>query len=84
MLTSKDYAKMTREELASEEKKMKSQKITTAVFIGFLIGIAVWSATHKGAFLTFVLLFFAFWIGKRSAQNIKSLQEEISRREEMG
>ena len=50
MFSSKDYSKMTLDELVSAEKKLNSQKIPSAVFIGFLVGIAVWSATHKGGF----------------------------------
>ena len=81
MLSSKDYANMTLEELVAEEKKMQSGKITTAVFIGVLIGIAVWSATHKGGFLTYLLLFFALLIGSRHSRNLKRMQAEISSRE---
>jgi uncharacterized membrane protein YbjE (DUF340 family) len=84
MLSNKDYTKMTLEELVSEEKKIKSQKTMTAVFIGVLIGIAVWSATHKGGFLTFLLLFFAMLIGYRATQNLKNIQAEISRRNTVG
>ncbi len=81
MLASKDYSQMTTEELASEEKRMKSQKIITAVCIGFLVGIAIYAAAiKKSFFLTIALLFFAALIGSRSAQNLKNLQEEISRR----
>lgn len=80
MLSSKDYSKMTLEELVSEEKKMNSQKITIAVFIGMLIGIAVYSATHKGFVLPVVLLIFSFLIGSRDSQNRKRIQAEISRR----
>ncbi|WP_229599444.1 hypothetical protein [Runella rosea] len=50
LVGNKDYSKMTLDELVSEEKKKKSQKIPTALFIGFLVGIAIWSATHKGGF----------------------------------
>ena len=81
MLTSKDYAKMTREELESEEKKMNAQKITTAVFIGVLVGIAVYSATHKGFILPVILLISAYLMGSRHAQNMKGIQAEISRRD---
>jgi uncharacterized membrane protein YbjE (DUF340 family) len=84
MLTNKDYSKMTLEELTSEAQKMKSQKIMTAVFIGFLIGIAVWSATHKGGFITFFLLIFAFLIGKKDNENTKRLEAEISSRDNIG
>ena len=82
MFSSKDYSKMTLDELVSEEKKLKSQKTITAVFIGFLVGIAVYSATHKGSFiLTISLLIFALLIGSRYSQNLKSIQAEISRRD---
>ncbi len=81
MLSSKDYSKMTLEELVSEEKKMNAQKITTAVFIGVLIGIAVYSAIHKGFALPIILLIFSFLIGFRNSQNMKSIQAEISRRD---
>jgi uncharacterized membrane protein YbjE (DUF340 family) len=81
MLLSKDYSKMTLEELVSEDKKMTSQKTTIAVFIGMFIGIAIYSATHKGFVLPVILLIFSFLIGSRYSQNQKSLQTEISRRD---
>jgi uncharacterized membrane protein len=81
MLSDKDYSKMTRDELVSEEKKSNSQKTPGALFIGFLVGIAIWSATHKGGFIVTVgLLIFAVWIGSRYSKNRKRIQEEISRR----
>jgi uncharacterized membrane protein YbjE (DUF340 family) len=82
MFSGKDYTKMTLDQLVSEEKKMKSQKITIAVFIGVVIGIAVWSATHKGGFLlTIGLLLFAVLIGSQYSKNRKDIQAEISRRD---
>jgi hypothetical protein len=84
MLDNKDYSKMTLEELLSEEKKKKSQKIPTAVYIGVLIGIAVYSATHKGFLLPIILLIFAFLIGNRNSKNMKGIQAEISRRNTVG
>jgi len=82
MFSSEDYSKMTLEELVSEEKKMKSQKTITAVFIGFVVGIAIWSATHKGGFfLTVILLIFSLLIGSRYSKNLKSVQAEISRKD---
>ncbi|AUD02910.1 hypothetical protein [Spirosoma pollinicola] len=81
MLASKDYSKLTRDELVLEEKTLKSQKITTAVFIGFLVGIAVWSATHKGFVLPVILLLGAFLLGSRNHQNLKSVQAEINRKD---
>lgn len=73
---------MTQEELVSEEKKIQSQKIPYAVFIGLVVGIGVWSATHKGGFfLTFGLLGFALLLGSNYSKNLKSIQAEISRRD---
>lgn len=82
MFSSKDYSKMTLDELVSEERKVKSQQIPVALIIGFLVGIAIWSATHKGSiFLTFGLLIFAPFIGSRYSKNLKDIQAEISRRD---
>lgn len=81
MFSNKDYSKMTLEQLVSEKKKMKSLKITIAVGIGLLVGIAIWSATHKGGFLTYFMLIGSFLIGSRYSKNLKSVQAEISRRD---
>lgn len=73
---------MTLDELASEEKKMKALQIPSAVFIGILVGIAIWSATHKGGFmLTTGLLIGALLIGSRYSKTLKAIQAEISRRD---
>lgn len=72
---------MTLEELVSEEKKMKSQKITIAVFIGFVVGIAIYAATHKSFLLPVILLIFSFVLGQKNSQNLKNIQAEISRRD---
>jgi len=81
MFSSKDYSTMTRDQLVSEEKKLKSQKTATAVFIGFLVSIAVWAASHTGFVLPVTLLIFSFLIGYRYSQNLKGIQAEISRRD---
>lgn len=75
--TSNDYSSMTFDELVAEEKKVKSQKITTALFIGALVGVAVWSAAHKGsAFLTFGLLILGLVIGSRYLKNLKTSRQK--------
>jgi uncharacterized membrane protein YbjE (DUF340 family) len=80
MQSNNDYSNMTLEELVSEEKKMNSGKITTALLIGFIVGVAVWSATHKGIVLPIILLIFAYQIGNKNAQTLKDIQAEISSR----
>jgi hypothetical protein len=80
MLSNKDYSEMSLEELLAEQTKMKSGKITGAVFLGFLAGIAVYAAAHQKFLLTIMLLAAAFLIGRRHSQNLKNLETEISRR----
>ena len=80
MLATKDYSAMTLEELVSAEKKLLSEKTLTAAIIGGLIGIAVYSATHKGFILTVILLISAYLISSRHSKNLKDVQAEISRR----
>ncbi len=73
---------MTVDELASEKKKMNSQKIPFALFIGILVGIAVWSASHNGGFVvTVILLISAVVSGSVYLKNLKSVQAEISHRD---
>lgn len=79
-LGTKDYEQLTLEELRAEEKKLKSQRIPTAIFVGFLIGIAIYSATHKGTFLPVILMVAAFIIGRNATNKLKNLQAEIQRR----
>lgn len=43
-----ELATLTNEQLLLEAKKMKSTPIYDAVFIGFLIGIAVFSSVKNG------------------------------------
>lgn len=81
MLSGKDYTSMTLEDLMSEEKKIASRKTMTALFIGLVVGVAIWAATHGSFFLTVALLAFALWFGRTSSQTMKNIQAEISRRE---
>jgi hypothetical protein len=81
MLSRQDYSDKTLDELRSAEEKLKSQKITTAVIVGFLVGVAIWAATHGKFFLTIVLFSVALRIGYVDGENRKHLRAEIDRRE---
>lgn len=73
---------MALDELVSEEKKLKSYKILIALIAGFMVGVAIWSATHKwGAFFTFGLLILPFLIGYRYSKSLEGIKAEISRRD---
>ncbi|GAB3796314.1 hypothetical protein GCM10028819_13690 [Spirosoma humi] len=81
MFIRKSYPEMILDELVSEEKKMTAQKIPFALFVGILVGFAIWSATHTGGFMvTSMLLIGALLAGRVYAKNLKSIQTEISRR----
>jgi heme O synthase-like polyprenyltransferase len=81
MLSNKDYSKYSTDELATAQQKLQSKKISIAIIIGFVMGLAVYSATHKGGFLlTVILLMSALWIGKHHTQHLKKIEEEINRR----
>lgn len=85
MFSSEDYSNMTLDQLVSEEKKLNSQKIPIALLAGFIVGLAVWSATHKGGFvLTVILLIFPFLIGSKYSITQKAIQAEIRRRNTVG
>ncbi len=85
MFSTKDYSKMTLDELVSEEKRMKSRKILVALIVGFIVGIAVWSATHQwGAFFTFGLLILPLLIGSSYSKALKRIEAELSNRNTAG
>jgi uncharacterized membrane protein len=82
MFVRKDYSKMTSDELVSEAKKMNSRKIPFALFMGALVGIAIWSAAHNGGFVvTVILIISAIASGNVYSKNVKSIQAEMSRRD---
>ncbi|KYG83192.1 hypothetical protein AWW67_07160 [Roseivirga seohaensis] len=61
----------TEEELIQKQKKLKSERITTAFMIGLLIGIFIYSAITNGLkFFTFFPLILAyFFFLKRKKPN---------------
>ena len=59
MPVNKDIAAMTVEELQAEEKRARTEQITAAVFIGFLIGVIVYGVATQG----FGLLYTAISLG---------------------
>lgn len=74
----------TDQELLEQAKKLKTNKITSAVFIGLLIGIGIYSIANKGLnFLPFILLVFilkAVRDGVKHATLEKAVQQELSAR----
>ena len=80
MPSANDFSTLALDELMVEEKRMRSRRFASGFISGLLAGIAVWSATHEGGVLTFVLLAAAVLVARSSAQRLKRLRAEISRR----
>ena len=79
-MTKEELSKLTDEQLLAQAKKMKSAKITTAVLIGFMIGVSTYSAVKNGlGFFTFFPLFFVFLLFKGDAKR-KVLEEILKER----
>lgn len=76
----KDLSELTDQELLAEAKKMKSSFITNAFFIGFLIGIVIFSIVKNSwGFFTLIPLYFAYRLIKNS-KNDKDLKKELAAR----
>ena len=71
---------LTSQELEEELKKRKKERIIVATMMGFLVGCAVWSATHKGGFWTFLILAFVFFLGKNNTGKVEEVTNEINSR----
>ncbi len=70
----------TDRELAEELKKRKNERISIAILIGFLVGVAVWGATHKGGWITFAILFLVIFIGRKYSGKVEEISKEIDSR----
>lgn len=61
---------------------MKTQRTTTAVIIGVIVGVAVWAASHNQGFLfPVILMLIALAIGRKFSGDLKNVQAEITRRD---
>ncbi|NCU03407.1 MAG: FUSC family protein [Chitinophagaceae bacterium] len=77
----KELSQLTDEELLAEAKKAKSTAIMNAVFIGFLIGIIVYSVVkNTWGLLTLIPLFLAYKLINNSKQNSKDLEALLKER----
>ena len=66
----KELSGLTDQELLQEAKKAKSNAIINAVFIGFLIGIVVYSVVKNGwGFFALVPLFVAYKLINKPKEN---------------
>ena len=68
---------LTDQELLQQAKKIRRNKISSAVFIGLLAGIGIYSIANNGLnFLPFILLFFILAAVKKGATH-KALEHAV-------
>lgn len=76
----KEFSALTDQELLEKSKKIKSNNLISAVLIGCMIGIAVYSSVKNGfGFFTFFPLFFLPIFINNNKKN-KAVENEVKRR----
>lgn len=78
-MTEKELSELTDQELLAEAKKMKSNYIMSALLIGFMIGVVVYSvAKNSVGFFTLIPLFFVYKItsGSKNYDALKKVLKE--------
>lgn len=76
----KEVAALTDQELLEAAKKMKPTPIVDAFFIGFLVGIVIFSvAVNRWGFLTLIPLVLIYWLLKKP-KHYEALNKELKKR----
>ena len=79
-MTSEKLTTLIEEELIQEEKKQKKSLTLYKIFVILMMGVAVWSATHKGSvLLSFLPLFLVPTLAKLD-KNHKAVKAKIQAR----
>lgn len=77
----KELSELSDQELLLEAKKRKSNSITTAVFIGFLVGIIIYSiAKNSFGFLTLIPLFLVYKLVNKPKSDSNELRNLLKER----
>lgn len=81
-MESNNYSKLNDKELIEEQKKLKSFSITNALFIGFLLGIIVFSILKNSwGMLTLIPLYFIYkMVNDPRNKKVKELEKIIKER----
>lgn len=69
---------MTPDELSAEEKKIKTMEITSAVVIGFLVGVMVYGVAKNGFGIIYILIPLLLIGGiAKNSQNLRKKLKEV-------
>lgn len=79
-MTAEQLEQLSDEALTQAAKKQKSNLTLFIIFLCFMMGIAIWNATHKGSLIiSFLPLFLMPILGKLD-KNYKAVKAEIEAR----
>lgn len=81
-MNQKELSELTDQELQEEAKKLKSFSITNALFIGFLLGIVVYSfAKNTWGLVSLIPLYLTYkLVNDPKSKRLKALQEILKER----
>lgn len=78
MPDSKDHSKLALGELLTEEKKIKKLEITSAVVIGFLVGVIIYGVAKNGFGFLYTVIPFILIAGiAKNSQNLRKKLKQI-------
>ncbi len=79
-MKSTNLSELSEQELLEEEKKQKISAWAFRVFMVFMMGAAVWNATHKGSSIIAFLPLFLISFFVKSENKYKALKTEVQSR----
>ena len=81
-MESNNYSKLSDQELLEEQKKLKSFSLTNALFIGFLLGVIVFSIIKSSwGMLTLIPIYFIYkMVNDTRNKKVKELEKEFKDR----
>ncbi len=82
-MTQNELSKLTDQELLEQAKKVKSAAIASALLIGFMIGVVVWSVVQNTVGLfTLIPLFFIYKLinNKKNKESNEALKKVLQER----
>ena len=85
MSDTKDYSKMTPEELSAAEKKLKRSEFVSAVLVGFLVGIMIFGVAKNGFGFLYIFIPVLLIVGivknsQTQKRNLNEIRAEIASR----
>ena len=80
MFSNKDYSNLSLDELMAEEKKLRSQTIGAAFFIGMMLGVIFYAVMNHKYLIAIIVLVVTTLVGYKNTKDRKGIQAEINGR----